>query len=61
MTPIQDKLSSNESVIDDNEEAEAIVGLKRGRKVTNPNKYCFESQKKIDDLQAKLDHDKTLT
>lgn len=38
-----------------------MIPTKRGRKLTDPNRYCFQSQKKIDELQAKLDSDKTLT
>jgi len=39
----------------------AVNSPKRGRKLTDPDKYCFQSKKKIDDLQAKLDNGKNLT
>ena len=34
---------------------------KRGRKNVESNKYMFESQKKIDELQTKLKNDKSLS
>ena len=37
------------------------TGKKRGRKLTDPNKYFFESQKKIEELQHKLKTDKKLS
>ena len=37
------------------------AGKKRGRKLTDPNKYFFESQKKIEELQSKLKTDKKLS
>ena len=37
------------------------AGKKRGRKLTDPQKYQFESQKKIDELQHKLKTDKKLS
>lgn len=34
---------------------------KRGRKLTEPDKYFFESDKKINEWKAKLKNDKTLS
>ena len=31
---------------------ESRAGEKRGRRLADPSKYCFESQKKIDTLQT---------
>lgn len=45
---------------DDNEESDNIKS-NRGRKLTEPNKYYFESEQKIKAWRDKLKYDKTLT